>query len=143
MRGADLIDAWLRHLLWCRASDRPSQCETLMINRDGRRRFAPCDGTETELKALLDLYHQVGHMPVPLFPRASWQYAMLRFESGLATETALDRVRSQWQQDYTTPVEADDPYIQYCFGDRDPLDDSFAMMTEALYGPILKHSEPV
>jgi exodeoxyribonuclease V gamma subunit len=143
MRGVDLVDAWLRHLLWCRASDRPSECKTLIINRDGRRRINPVDGAGTRLRDLLSIYHQAGHRPVPLFPRASWQYARLRFEKGLAAETALDRVRSQWDQSYAMPGEAEDPYIQNCFAHVEPLDETFVRMTEALYGPILEHSEPV
>jgi exodeoxyribonuclease V gamma subunit len=141
-RGVDLIDAWLRHLLWCRASDRPLQCVTLVINRDGRRRFGPVDRVEDRLKTMLSLYHRAGHEPVPLFPRASWQYATLRFENELPAETALERVRSRWQQSYALPGDADDPYIQHCFGDLDPLDETFVRTTEALYGPILNNSEP-
>jgi exodeoxyribonuclease V gamma subunit len=143
MRGVDMVDAWLRHLLWCRMTDRPSQCVTLIINRDGRRRFRPVDEVGTRLKELLAIYRQAGHSPIPLFPRASWQYALLRFEKGLAAETALDRVRSQWNQSYAMPGEAEDPYIQNCFVNVEPLDVTFVKMTEALYGPILKNSEPV
>jgi exodeoxyribonuclease V gamma subunit len=141
-RGVDLIDAWLRHLLWCRASDRPLQCVTLVINRDGRRRFGPVDRVEDRLKTMLSLYRRAGHEPVPLFPRASWQYAILRFENELPEETALERVRSHWRQFYALPGDADDPYIQHCFGDLDPLDETFVRTTEALYGPILNNSEP-
>jgi len=143
MRGIDLIDAWLRHLLWCRAADRAAHCVTLVVNRDGGRRFRPVDETDPFLEELLAIYHQAGHGPLPLFPRTSWYYALLRFENVLAEEAALDRVRSGWQPSYAMPAEADDPYIQYCFGNRDPLDETFARVTEALYGPILKHSEPL
>jgi hypothetical protein len=41
------------------------------------------------------------------------------------------------------PSEAEDPYIQNCFDNVEPLDETFVKMTEALYGPILKNSEPV
>ncbi len=141
-RGVDLIDAWLRHLLWCRAATRPAQCVTLVINRDGRRRFGPVDGAGDHLRTMLALYRQAGHGLVPLFPRASWQYATLRFENDLPQETVLDRVRSRWQQSYVLPGEAEDPYIQQCFGERDPLDETFVRMAETLFEPILEHSAP-
>jgi exodeoxyribonuclease V gamma subunit len=142
-RGVDLIDAWLRHLLWCRRSDDAAACVTMIFNKDGRRRFAPVDDAQVYLKQLLTLYRQAGHEPLPLFPKASWQYAVLRYENGRSREEALDRVRSRWRQTYAMPSEAEDPYIQYCFGGEEALGERFAALTEDLFGPIMEYSESI
>lgn len=142
-RGVDLIDAWLRHLLWCRRSDEAAPCVTLLFNKDGHRRFALVDDAHVHLMRLLTLYRQAGHEPLPLFPKASWQYAVLRFENGCSRDEALDRVRSRWRQTYAMPSEAEDPYIQYCFGGGEAVGERFAALTEDLYGPIMENSESI
>jgi len=140
-KGADLIGAWLRHLLWCRISDDNDQCVTMMIHRDGRRRFRKVDDPEGYLSHLLSHYHRAGHEPVPFFPRSSWDYAVLRFEKGYLAEKALDRVRTQWNRSFQQPGEAEEPYIQYCFQDKEPLDQNFVEITETIYQPIMQHME--
>ena len=140
-KGTHLVGAWLRHLLWCRISDDSDQCVTVMIHRDGRRRFRKIDDPEGQLNHLLATYHRAGHEPVPFFPRSSWDYAVLRFEKNYLAEKALDRVRTQWNQSFHQPGEAEDPYIQYCFRDSEPLDQTFVEITEAIYSPIMQHME--
>ena len=112
-----------------------------MIHRDGRRRFRKIDDPEGQLNHLLATYHRAGHEPVPFFPRSSWDYAVLRFEKNYLAEKALDRVRTQWNQSFHQPGEAEDPYIQYCFRDSEPLDQTFVEITEAIYSPIMQHME--
>jgi exodeoxyribonuclease V gamma subunit len=141
MRGVDLIGAWVRHLLWCRRPNDTDPGVTLLITRDERRRFRHIAEAEAHLQGLLAVYRRAGHGPVPLFPRASWDYAVLRLIKGYAPEKAMDRVRSHWQTSHVLPGEAEDPYVHYCFHDALPLDEAFAEMAEALYGPILENSE--
>jgi len=140
-KGLDLIGAWLRHLLWCRMSDDRDQCVTMMINRDGRRRFQRIDDPDAQLNHMLSIYGRAGHEPLPFFPRSSWDYAVLRFEKAYSVEKALNRVRNQWNQSFQRPGEAEDPYIHYCFRNSEPLDQAFVEVTEAMYRPIIQSVE--
>jgi exodeoxyribonuclease V gamma subunit len=141
--GPDLIGAWLRHLVWCRLAEKGDARLTWLVTRDGLRQIRPPERTEPHLAQLLALYARAGHGPVPLFPRSSWRYAVLRFEKGYGSAKALERVRADWERAFGWPGESTDPYIQYCFHDRNPLDDVFAATAEALYEPILAHTEKV
>jgi len=114
---------------------------TMMINRDGRRQFRWIDDPEEQLTHLLSIYYRAGHEPLPIFPRASWDYALLRFEKAYSVEKALDRVQAQWNQSFQRPGEAEDPYIQYCFRDSEPLGQTFVTITEAIFRPIMQYME--
>jgi hypothetical protein len=37
--------------------------------------------------------------------------------------------------------EREDPYIQLCFGEADPFDESFAQLAREIFNPILAHME--
>ena len=142
-RGPDLIAAWLRHLVWCRQGGEGGTRRTTLVTRDGQRRIKELDQTDAHLKQLLTLYERAGHRPLPLFPRSSWDYAVLRIEKGYSAARALERVRAAWEPSFGWPGESSDPYIQHCYRDQDPLDDVFAATAEALYGPILQRTEKV
>lgn len=142
-KGTGVIDAWLRHLLWGCRVDHDRNRPTVLATRDGVWRFRPVDHPGTYLPALLDIYERAGHEPVPLFPRTSWNYAVLRFEKNYTAERALERVRAQWPTTYRYPGEAEDPYIRYCFPHGDPLDETFIAMTEAVYDPIMQFAERI
>jgi exodeoxyribonuclease V gamma subunit len=140
-RGPDLIVAWLRHLLWCRLTGDPRTCTTTLVASDGQRRIRGVDPQAPYLEELLALYHRAGHEVVPLLPRSSWTYAVLRFEKGLRTAKALERVRGLWERPFGWPGESADPYLRLCFRDHHPLDEVFATTAETVFGPILRHTE--
>jgi len=142
-KGTDLIGAWLRHLLWDDPFDRDGNRPTVLATRDGLWRFRPVDHPDEHLQALLAIYQRIGHEPVPLFPRTSWNYAVMRFEKHFTTERALERVRAQWPTTYRYPGEADDPYIRYCFPHGNPLGETFVKVTEAVYDPIMQFAERI
>jgi exodeoxyribonuclease V gamma subunit len=140
-KGIDLIGAWIRHLLWCHLTPDRGHRRTILINRDGQRCFQRAHDPEGALRHLLSIYLRAGHEPLPFFPRSSWDYAQRRFEKNDAVEKALQSVRSRWRQSFVQPGEGEDPYIQYCFRDAEPLDDAFVTLTEAIYQPILQSVE--
>lgn len=142
-KGTDIIGAWLRHLLWGGRADQEGHRPTVLATRDGLWRFRPVDQPDGHLQALLAIYKRIGHEPVPLFPRTSWNYAVMRFEKHDTPEKALERVRAQWSTTYRYPGEADDPYIRYCFPHGNPLDETFVAVTEAVYDPIMQFAERV
>ncbi len=142
-KGMDLVGAWLRHLVWCRIHDETEKNVTTVINRDGQRRFRRVDNPDAHLAQLLSVYYRAGHEPLPLFPRSSWVYAVRRFEKADPADKALDHVRSLWDQSFQRPGEAEDPYVQYCYGDTEPLDQAFVDITETIYGPMMQHVERI
>jgi exodeoxyribonuclease V gamma subunit len=142
-KGMDLMGAWLRHLVWCRMDNETEKGVTTVINRDGRRRFRRVDNPDAHLAQLLAVYYRAGHEPLPLFPRSSWAYAVRRFENADPVDKALKHVRSLWHQSFKRPGEGEDPYIQYCYGDTEPLDQAFVDITEAVYGPMMQHVERI
>jgi exodeoxyribonuclease V gamma subunit len=142
-KGMDLVGAWLRHLVWCRMHGETEKNVTTVINRDGQRRFRRVDNPDGHLAQLLSVYYRAGHEPLPLFPRSSWAYAERRFEKADPVEKALDHVRSLWNQSFQRPGEGEDPYVQYCYGDTEPLDQAFVDITEAVYGPMMQHVERI
>jgi len=142
-KGMDLVGAWLRHLVWCRIHDETEKNVTTVINRDGQRRFRRVENPDGHLAQLLSVYYRAGHEPLPLFPRSSWAYAERRFEKADPVEKALGHVRSLWDQSFQRPGEGEDPYIQYCYGDTEPLDQAFVDITEAVYGPMMQYVERI
>lgn len=142
-KGMDLVGAWLRHLVWCRIHDETEKKVTTVINRDGQRRFRRVDNPDAHLAQLLSVYCRAGHEPLPLFPRSSWAYAVRRFEKADPADKALDHVRSLWDQSFQRPGEAEDPYVQYCYGDAEPLDQAFVDITETVYGPMMQYVERI
>jgi exodeoxyribonuclease V gamma subunit len=142
-KGMDLVGAWLRHLIWCRMHDDTEKGVTTVINRDGQRRFRRVANPDEHLAQLLSVYYRAGHEPLPLFPRSSWAYAVRRFEKADPVDKALDHVRSLWDQSFQQPGEAEDPYVQYCYRDAEPLDQAFVDITETVYGPMMQHVERI
>ena len=140
-KGVDLIDAWVRHLLWCQMTPDSDSGSTILANRDGQRCFKKVADPDGPLRHLLSIYFRAAHEPLPFFPRSSWDYAQLRYEKAYSAEKALQTVRARWHQSFTRPGEGEDPYIRHCFHDAEPLDDAFVEITEAIFQPILQAVE--
>ena len=144
VKAKNQLAAWLTHLVLHSLPGLDRGRRTVLVGRaqGGQGEsfvFRPLEpGVARErLAELLDLYWLGQRVPLAMFPDASAAYARhLKGKEGEAREgaraSALRRAR-----DCYSPVRGDrqhgenqDPYVQLLFGDRDPLDPSFAVFEQ-------------
>lgn len=141
MRPVDLLDGWLRHLVFCIMRPFPAPGATSLYFRDAAWRFSRTDRARHVLAELLGLFKAGLSRPLPLFPAASEAYARARF-SGVSESKAMARARRVWADEFR-PGESDDPYHRLCFRDQDPLDAEFRELAEAVWTPLFAAGEAV
>jgi exodeoxyribonuclease V gamma subunit len=139
-RGRDLIAAWVRHLMWCALSENPGADKvTWLINRDAVRQIKFSADAAEQLGVLLELYFEAGHIPLPLFPQASFVYGYQRFARRQTEARALQAAQTAWTGSLYHRGDADDPYIGFCFRGLDPFDRGFAEVTSKVFAPLWAH----
>jgi len=159
IRAQDHVRAWIHHLVLNHAAcnegawhsqDGPWPKTTMLAGlekkgREDRREWkawtiAAVEGGEGLLSGLLEMYWRGLIMPLPFFPRSSWEYAARRAK-GMDPEAALERAGAVWKGNRFSRGEAEDPYFQRCFGHGNPLDRTFQECAENILGPLLAHEE--
>ncbi len=134
--GADLLDAWLHHLLLCLGlqqtgrSDVAARTTWLAADRDWV--FEPVARPDALLQALLQLYAQGQQQPLHLYPRAAWAWV---------DKPGTLAARQAWQPSRHRPwAEGADPHHQLALrGVADPLDARFEALADAVFGPLRQH----
>jgi hypothetical protein len=58
-------------------------------------------------------------------------------------KTAMDAARRNWFGNDYSRGESDDPYLDICFKRSDPLDNHFADVSSAVFGPLLANGGPL
>jgi exodeoxyribonuclease V gamma subunit len=136
------LEAWVEHLLMVSAGDRQLPSETRLVLR-GTDAHAPVvsygqvDSPLDELARLVELYRVSLQRPLPLFERASRDYAKIATEHGV--KKALAKARESLRKQRTWHR-----HLDFVFGTFDPFEDrawsdAFAEAAEAVYGPLFAH----
>ncbi|GBC62010.1 exodeoxyribonuclease V subunit gamma [Desulfonema ishimotonii] len=136
VKPGDSLTAWIGHLaLNCSATgDLPRH--TLLAGTDGIWEFPPVENAGDVLETLLGIYWQGLKAPLPFFPLTSWAFAEQLIGKGKTPEEALGAARTQWAGGYYSG-EAEDPYLDRCFGHTDPLDQMFCTLAAEILEPLL------
>ncbi|HEX2678631.1 MAG TPA: hypothetical protein VHM19_18390, partial [Polyangiales bacterium] len=156
---------WLRHLVLCylRAREKKSLLprKSVLIGRNPdpkkegvtRVTFAPVDGPERELSALVAMFLAGQDALVPLFEHASRAYCELLRKEGTTREEALEKARSKFSAaghafDRNVDFDTFDDYVSTAYAGwdavlalREPYD--FERAAKTVYAPMLAHRELV
>ncbi len=146
VKGKDLLDLWLRHVLLCLSMPGgfPEPARVLGLDR---KKEDPLTGFEFDrpgdpmavLESLADLYLEGLARPLHFFPSASLTLCESLGKDKTMAE-ALDAAATVWNgNDYTHGAEGDDPWYQLCFKGLEPLDENFVRCSRSVYDPLLDH----
>jgi exodeoxyribonuclease V gamma subunit len=136
--GADLLEAWLHHLLLClglqQAGHSPlaAPATTTWMAADRDWVFDPVAAPQAELLALLQLYAQGQREPLHLYPRTAWAWV---------DKPGTQAARSAWAPSRFKPhAEGADAHHRLALrGLAEPLDAAFEAQAEAVFGPLRRH----
>lgn len=143
--GKDLLDLWIRHVLLCASRPDDQLKHSFVFGLDRSKddplagfRFALVDGPTTILKTLVSLYLQGLKAPLHFFPSSSLSFWEARDKEKDEAE-AMNAAEKVWAGSDYSASEADDPYLQLCFKDLNPLDQAFVDCSTAVYKPMFHH----
>jgi exodeoxyribonuclease V gamma subunit len=154
LKGPDILSLWLGHLAWCAAGELGGDLggdqgekrsalyttgETFVI----RESLEP-DLARTHLARYLSWYWEGVHRPLLLLPKASYAYALKRYQGGSADP--MRAARGEWNGNSfrEIPGDRDDAYIQLVTRglSGDPLEsDSFTALSDEFYRHALSSGE--
>ncbi|MHC1742298.1 MAG: exodeoxyribonuclease V subunit gamma [Syntrophobacteraceae bacterium] len=138
IKPKDRLRLWLHHLALLCIPDLDWPRISQFIAKGAGVQYSGIEGSATLLQALLDLYWSGMSAPLHFFPETSFAYAQAIL-SGRSQAEALGSARTTWESTFGRDPEMHDPYIQLCFTDEAPLDDSFTQTAMAVYEPLLTH----
>ncbi|HEB93584.1 MAG TPA: exodeoxyribonuclease V subunit gamma [Gammaproteobacteria bacterium] len=143
LKGKSLLALWLDHLALCASEQLAVDEYSLLLCSDKPRRFPPVAKALAveQLQAYVDLYRQGLECPLPIFPLASFAWAMAGGE-----KKAMTAARGKWSgNDFQNiPGDKDDLYIQLSLRglSADPLSHpQFTELANALYASALQYGE--
>jgi exodeoxyribonuclease V gamma subunit len=156
LKPRDFLGAWIKHLSLCATASAagglcesaeaglspamtPSpgglseaiyraQWETVLLGREESCRFGPIENAPQLLAELLEIYWQGLHAPIPFFPQSA--LACVR-------EASLEAAWKAWNGGYNSDGEKADPYFEFCFGSRNPIDAEFERLARLVFGPVV------
>ncbi|MRR53203.1 MAG: exodeoxyribonuclease V subunit gamma [Deltaproteobacteria bacterium] len=128
--GRDQMRLWIEHLLLNELQYSGYPRVSVLATTDGILRLRPVADSCVYLRLLLETYWLGLRKPLKFFPRSSLAFAK---------KGDLGSARIAWSGDRFP--EGADPYYQLCFGDTDPLDEEFVLLSQALLEPLLRHCE--
>jgi len=138
LKGADIIRAWIYHLVLC-AAENSQDVQSLCIAKDKIATFEYGDKCRDILAALLSRYWQGLMQPLHFFPNASWRYADPGLKRDKSPKDPMKEAKTLWEGSQSIRGEGLNTYYQVCFQGTDPLDDEFARISLDIYGPLLDH----
>src|SRR5574337_1865026 len=135
LRAADLLCAWLAHLVLSAAPPEGVVPSTCQVATDRTLRFAaPAADARERLAELLRLYRRGLAEPIAFFPRSAWS---------LVDGGSLATARRVWtpRPDMPFAEGADPAYRLALRGRGDPLAGEFAALAQAVFAPALRALE--
>ncbi|RLB37026.1 MAG: exodeoxyribonuclease V subunit gamma [Deltaproteobacteria bacterium] len=136
-KGRDHLLLWLRHLaLTC--GDTPQITQSILLTRDGCWTYGVLPGARKLLAAYLELYLEGLRRPLPFFPESSYSFARELLVERKGESGAIEKAATAWRGDQYRRAESDEPHYQTCFGNVDPLGETFQELALKVYGPLLE-----
>lgn len=134
---------WVEHLALCAAGVLDAGQQSMLIAKDEERTFQVLEPAAAMalLNEYVALYREGLYRPLPLFPRASFELALV------SDEAALKKARKLWtgnEQEKATP-DSRDPYI--ALAHRGCVDDPIEVeehlrLSQTVYGLLRQMGEP-
>ncbi len=135
IKARDFMELWIDHVLL--SLYKPERSIFLSVNNTWLLRHV-YNGEEI-IRELLEIYQEGLRMPVRFFPETSLAYAEKVNTKG--HETALSYARDKWINRFGKTQESDDPYYRFCFGESDPLDETFFEFAKTIFKPLLEYTQ--
>lgn len=131
----ELAPFWLCHLLLNLCAGEGVAHGSRLLSPQEEWRLAPLDNAATLLEPWIEAYRQALCQPLPLFAKASSEYAerILRPKK----TPPLAAARHRWEGSEHSRGEREEPWNALAFRGLDPLDARFESLARDLYGPIL------
>ena len=140
-RAKDYLEAWIYHLVLCRATVNGRTPLTILVGADGIAHIRSVDRPDAILKEILETFKKGLCRPLHFFPDLSLHFLKSTVESGKPMNAAIETVRKKWiGTDFQRGV-SEDPYYRLCFGCSDPIDEQFEGLAEKIVAPLLRHVE--
>ena len=143
MRPSDMLSAFIFHLALLLAPESGVPKQTILVCKDHIWQFGPVTSPEKVLKSYLDLYWEGMQIPLPFFPRSSFEYAHQLMNRRQSSEVALAAAVRKWQGSDFGGGEANDPYFVRCFSDKNPMTAQFEATALSIFAPLLIAGGPL
>ncbi|MDX1708439.1 MAG: hypothetical protein R3274_07555, partial [Desulfobacterales bacterium] len=141
-RAQDILSLWIYHLAFSQVARDNWPRTSTMVFKDSIWQFGPVEQPRSLLTELIAMFKIGLEQPLHLFPGPSLEYVQQQI-NGRSEKAALHSARLKWTGNDYARGESDDPYIDICYKSTDPLDASFARISEAVFGPLLANGNPV
>ena len=138
-RAQDLLKCWIYHLAQCALAPKNWPLTSILVFKNTTWKFSPVAENRKYLADLLNVFKQGLQNPLHFFPNTSLEYVQQQQIRGKSKTTALALARRKWVSSDFTRGESDNPYYDICFNTIDPLDESFAEISQAVFEPLLAH----
>lgn len=162
--GKQMLGAWLCHLALCAALPASASRRSFLVGRpsDGKSKrsytvhaWRPVDAPLQELSRLVELYRIGQSLPLPLFPRTSFELARALFAGTDLVKARRAAVRDEWRKSLGGSEvigESADPHLQRVFGAdyvpgesaapfATPPELRFEALAERVFFPLLRNLE--
>jgi exodeoxyribonuclease V gamma subunit len=136
-RPQDLLRSWIYHLAFCEAAPSDLLPRSILIFKNAAWQFDPVEHHRKILADLFSLFKAGLEKPLHFFPGASLEYVLQEQVKGKPKTKARTLARRKWLGSDYARGESDDPYYDICFKMTDPLDQSFELVSKAVFGPLL------
>lgn len=145
MRPKDLIDLWIRHLLFQQVKPASHPGYSKLFTRDKKTPFAeyrlsPIEDPKPILSVLSKMYWEGLQQCIYFFPETSFAYGREVCEKGNAPESGLKKAAREWDRSYGSyPGEVGDPYNKLLMGPKNPLEhEKFQHMAVQFWSPFFE-----
>jgi exodeoxyribonuclease V gamma subunit len=143
LKVKDRLRAWISHLVHC-AARVGEVCETILIGTEAIVRFSPVAEAHGELAKLLEIYWRGQNRVLPFFPESAHKFADAVVYPSKNAQSAPPLTKAgyvwngaKWED---ALAEKKDTYFDFCFADRDPLDEEFMQLALEVYEPMFRNS---
>jgi exodeoxyribonuclease V gamma subunit len=147
VKAADLIRAWIRHLVWNLAADEARPRESVLVGRDAEIQFRPVDDPKSLLLALLELYWRGLSAPLKFFPKTALAFVRAEMATAAKSSARDPKAAAAIEWDGAAfgkrPGEKSNACFGLCFRYRTSadLDDEVYELAGKIFRPLLSHAE--
>jgi exodeoxyribonuclease V gamma subunit len=142
-RAQDLLKCWIYHLALCALAPKNWPLTSILAFKNATWKFSPVAENRTYLADLLYVFKQGLQSPLHFFPNTSLEYVRQKQIKGKSEIEALALARRKWISSDFSRGESDNPYYDVCFKTIDPLDESFAEVSQTVFEPLLTHGSQI
>jgi exodeoxyribonuclease V gamma subunit len=140
LKPKDRLRAWINHLARCAAQPGAAH-EMVLVGEDDGVKFSQVKDATELLGGLLEIYWRGLMQAASFLPEISYTYAdAVLNPSSKAKMSPIEKALSKWNAwgANSKGVERD-AYVDFCFGERDPIDDEFARLAMKIFEPMLRN----